>query len=811
MHQERNPLTVSQLIDSGITGQRNLCQMPKNFAILNQEAALEQSTFPIRPLLVWVPELCRTAILDCRVIHKMVRVLQERFWTTTCSRRIIFHNSKNLASSPQEFRFDTVETARKRDSEMKRESLKTSVPSPHFQRWSGMLDHVGGTYSHNGMMDHRRIPVTGWNLGKISWRFGISKLESQLQNWGLSESSRSSDHHALDQRSWDCKISWRTYDIAIDSGERFSCHRCAWCDDCVSLEKLLNTQSHFRVRVSVEEQRAQKTRPILTRWTDCAHDLRVIPCKTGAYEAVQGLSTLFEKSTSDGIMLHYLWVKCPQTWSWKDLQVKIGEFCSTSDCGFVWSRNGAKQGAELLTIEDSCKTSYWSFDETSKFQSMERRCGKGISHQESKRKPTLRKVGECFQWQAHDHLIPEETHVVSVMTQRSLEPVAKVRNDKDDRLLLHPTPRQNRLTARNKNPHRDQAANRKTRWIRVKFLADSNSLKIRHVNSGILPNVWITSLKKDVYMVMNAISDMLRPKESPTKGQRKVVQKDQLPCRRSLDNWVVCLKILIRENFVLRERERKVPSRGIIQKWSPHERCPCAPRSHEKKTWGVLSPRKMRPRSSVGFGEKYLQAQESRQNYVLYTPIEKKGCRHLLQRDQRSANLLLIQEHQCTWWAKKIFAQERDGHSKKVQNPHRSVDCKRRGANPRGGTCVRSWSQSLRDIATARWNARSPIAEKALRRPRIPQWVGQPSKSHDWPKTGKPSSAKLIISYFSSFQGYPPILQAVRFQHRYTGLVEKKRRKEQPGASSSSSSSVSERSDELATTLVPFPEIQKTK
>ena len=30
---------------------------------------------------------------------------------------------------------------------------------------------------------------------------------------------------------------------------------------------------------------------------------------------------------------------------------------------FVWSSNGAKQGAELSQIEDSCKTSYWSDDE----------------------------------------------------------------------------------------------------------------------------------------------------------------------------------------------------------------------------------------------------------------------------------------------------------------------------------------------------------------------------------------------------------------------------------------------------------------
>ena len=123
--------------------------------------------------------------------------------------------------------------------------------------------------------------------------------------------------------------------------------------------------------------------------------------------------------------------------------------------------------------------------------------------------------------------VPEETHVVSVMIQESLETVAQVRDKKDDRLLLHPTRRQNRLTARNENLHRDQAVNRKTLWVRVKFHASSNSSKIRRVSSGILPCFRITSLKKDVYMATNVISDMLRQKESPTKDQRKV-QKDHL-------------------------------------------------------------------------------------------------------------------------------------------------------------------------------------------------------------------------------------------------------------------------------------------
>ena len=57
--------------------------------------------------------------------------------------------------------------------------------------------------------------------------------------------------------------------------------------------------------------------------------------------------------------------------------------------------------------------------------------------------------------------VPKETHIVSVMTSWPLETRAKVRDEKGDRLLPHPTRRHNRLTARNKNPHRDQAVNRK--------------------------------------------------------------------------------------------------------------------------------------------------------------------------------------------------------------------------------------------------------------------------------------------------------------------------------------------------------------
>ena len=50
-------------------------------------------------------------------------------------------------------------------------------------------------------------------------------------------------------------------------------------------------------------------------------------------------------------------------------------------------------------------------------------------------------------------------------------------------------------------------------------------------------------------------------------------------------------------------REGKGPSRGVIQKGEPHERNPCAPKV-EGRTLEDLTTRRVRPHSSMEFGEK---------------------------------------------------------------------------------------------------------------------------------------------------------------------------------------------------------------
>ena len=64
-------------------------------------------------------------------------------------------------------------------------------------------------------------------------------------------------------------------------------------------------------------------------------------------------------------------------------------------------------------------------------------------------KPTLRGKCESVFSGKHKDSVPKETPVVSVMTFFSLlQTEVVVKDEKDDRLLLHPIQRQNRLTVK---------------------------------------------------------------------------------------------------------------------------------------------------------------------------------------------------------------------------------------------------------------------------------------------------------------------------------------------------------------------------
>ena len=121
-------------------------------------------------------------------------------------------------------------------------------------------------------------------------------------------------------------------------------------------------------RVSVEEQRGKKAERFL-RGRQVAHMIYEHFRATGAYEAVQGLSDLFNiRLQNDDVQdFDVRWDQALLPASENSngnnpgriVQVKIAGFSSASDClGFVRPRKCLKQWTtELSKIEDFCKTS----------------------------------------------------------------------------------------------------------------------------------------------------------------------------------------------------------------------------------------------------------------------------------------------------------------------------------------------------------------------------------------------------------------------------------------------------------------------
>ena len=139
-----------------------------------------------------------------------------------------------------------------------------------------------------------------------------------------------------------------------------------------------------------------------------------------------------------------------------------------------------------------------------------------------------RKVRDCYHWKATGQC-SKETHAVSVMVKSSLEPVAKIRDEKDIRPLPHVIRRQSLTERENAQKHR--ATEMKALQIKgARFHVDGEIVPIRHLVIGILPYVRTAELRLDAHMVTNAIFDMTRRMRSPATSQRKGVRKDQLFC-----------------------------------------------------------------------------------------------------------------------------------------------------------------------------------------------------------------------------------------------------------------------------------------
>ena len=250
-HQERDPPTVSQLLTQIQDLQNKVSSLSdaREFHDLETHVPCQPSTIPSPRTMP-----CRDSGLphDTRNILCTSGNVFESLPARKGPPSALFENSRNLASSSRGLRPDTTGNTKRLERELIRKPQNSSILVPRFPKGPGHFDHTGG------MIDYPRFPEM--HVGKFP-------DSMEFQSWKVNFAS---DYR---RRNFsDCDM----LDAMIAS----------------TLTRLLDKHIHFRRRVSVEEQLDQKY-DRFQRGRQIAYMIYEHFCATGACEAVQGLSDLF--------------------------------------------------------------------------------------------------------------------------------------------------------------------------------------------------------------------------------------------------------------------------------------------------------------------------------------------------------------------------------------------------------------------------------------------------------------------------------------------------------------------------------------
>ena len=153
------------------------------------------------------------------------------------------------------------------------------------------------------------------------------------------------------------------------------------------------------------------------------------------------------------------------------------------------------------------------------------------------------KVGECFQWKAHGQC---SRGYSCSFSHDPRAPVAKVRDQRT--IVFSCIPLEGKTDWRRKTNILSVRQLTRKLFGKVKFHADSESSKNPSCKLWHPPVCLNYKSEKRCAHGDKCHFRHLEAEESPAKSRGKVVQKDQLLCWKSLYNWVVYLKLLIREN-----------------------------------------------------------------------------------------------------------------------------------------------------------------------------------------------------------------------------------------------------------------------
>ena len=365
--------------------------MQENFTILTQRAALEHPAFPVNPWLFRIPEECPAAIMDCRLLHGVQWVLQETFFKSLPAREgpssPIFEYSRNQASSSCGLRPETTRKTLGREKEVKREPQNSSIPVPRFHRDAGVLDQTGGIYSHIGIIDYPRCPISEMHLGKLP---DPMKIQSWKVDFKTEVCAKTADPNFTMQWIKEVEIAKSIDELMISRSivgrSDFPDYDMIDAMIASASKKLLDKHVLLRRKVKVEEQRGPKYDRFLRR-RQIAYMIHEHFRPTGAYEAVQGLPDSFNlRLQNDDVQDFDVRGDRALLWASETSTEMVPEGLYKSQL----QNSVERQTVLAFKIEGICKTSHWSDNENSKLQSREWNCGVRSNYQESKRKESLR-------------------------------------------------------------------------------------------------------------------------------------------------------------------------------------------------------------------------------------------------------------------------------------------------------------------------------------------------------------------------------------------------------------------------------------
>ena len=219
-----------------------------------------------------------------------------RFWTTTCSRRTTskyLETSRNLASSSRGVKPKLTEHTMTTGSKRRPEQQDLSNSRNILHCGDGISRHTGGTYSHVGMMEYPRFPISELHLAKFP---DSMEFESWKVNFKTEVCAKTANPQIT--MSWITEVEKaKSIDESSTSQSilgRTDFPDCEMLDVMIAsaLKKILNSHIQFLKRICVEEQRAQKYDRFLR-----GRQISYMICEhfhaPRAYESVQGLSDLF--------------------------------------------------------------------------------------------------------------------------------------------------------------------------------------------------------------------------------------------------------------------------------------------------------------------------------------------------------------------------------------------------------------------------------------------------------------------------------------------------------------------------------------